>query len=109
MGCFSYIIGKCNGLTSCFPRLLLQGFKPVFPFLSLIIVEPMVSPDDDRPLAKLRAKLVDAAKRRVFEWQDRETAYLSLKSNPRTAKWDERVLRAFVVCTWVSVLGLGDY
>lgn len=79
-------------------RLLLQGIQPVFPFLSLIIVEPMVSPGSVHLLDELRSRLVEGAKRRSFEWPDGENAFLALKSNPRTAKWDERVLKAFVVC-----------
>ncbi|KXN88337.1 hypothetical protein AN958_07482 [Leucoagaricus sp. SymC.cos] len=76
--------------------LLLQGRLPLFPFLSLLIVEPMVSPGGGHHLDKLRAQLVEGAKRRTYEWSDRTEAYLSLKSNPRTARWDKRVLQAFV-------------
>ncbi|KAF9446804.1 hypothetical protein P691DRAFT_672782 [Macrolepiota fuliginosa MF-IS2] len=76
--------------------LLLQMLEPVFTFISLIIVEPMLSPGGERHLAKLRVQLVDGAKRRTREWPDRETAFSSFKSNPRTANWDESVLRAFV-------------
>lgn len=75
--------------------LLLQGLQPVFPFISFIIVEPMVSPGDGHDLDKLRARLVESAKRRAFEWPDRETAFLSLKEDRRTKRWDESVLRTF--------------
>lgn len=70
----------------------------VLPFSAFIIVEPMVSPGGDHHIAKLRAHLVDAAKRRRVEWPDRDTAFRLLKENARTAKWDDNVLRAFVVC-----------
>jgi hypothetical protein len=63
----------------------------------------MATPGNDRHLRKLRARLVEGAKRRVFEWPDRETAFRSLRSNSQTVKWDERVLKAFVVRVHANV------
>ncbi|EKM76093.1 hypothetical protein AGABI1DRAFT_131612 [Agaricus bisporus var. burnettii JB137-S8] len=76
--------------------LLLQGMKPDFPFISLIIVEPMVSPGGDQPLTELRKRLGRGAERRTSEWSDRETAHKSLVSHPQVAQWDVRVIKAFV-------------
>jgi len=61
-------------------------------------VEPIVSTGDGHDLDPLRAKLVQNAKRRIIEWPDREAALLYLKTRPGVMAWDERVLKAFVVC-----------
>lgn len=92
---FSYIIG----IFSCWhhTRLLLQRLQPIFPFLSLIIVEPMISAGDGHDLDQLRERLVKSAQDRKSEWTSREAALLFLKANPGTMKWDEQVLKAFVV------------
>jgi len=77
--------------------LLLQRLEPIYPFLSLIIVEPMISAGDGHDLDQLRKRLVKSAQDRKSEWTSREAALLFLKVNPGTMKWDEQVLKAFVV------------
>lgn len=76
--------------------LLLQRLEPIYPFLSLIIVEPMISAGDGHDLDQLRKRLVKSAQDRKSEWTSREAALLFLKVNPGTMKWDEQVLKAFV-------------
>jgi len=81
-----------------FGRLVLQRLQPNFPFLSLIIVEPVVSAEGGHDLAPLRTRLMQNAERRISEWPDREAVLLYLKTRPGMMAWDERVLKVFVVC-----------
>ncbi|KAF8994578.1 Alpha/beta hydrolase fold-1 [Cyathus striatus] len=74
--------------------ILLQRLKPLIPFHSIIIVEPLISPGGTN-LEDLRIRLVRAAKRRVGRWDTREEAGKELKVTSAT-KWDGRVLSAFV-------------
>ncbi|KAJ3573724.1 hypothetical protein NP233_g2240 [Leucocoprinus birnbaumii] len=76
--------------------LLLQALQPIFPFLSLIIVEPVVEPGDGHDLDALRQKLVGNAINRKSEWRSRDEAFLYLKEDSRTKRWDEKVMKAFV-------------
>jgi len=69
-----------------------------FPFLSLIIVEPMVSAGDGHDLDLLRTRLVQNATKRISEWPDREAALLYLKTRSGMMAWDERVSKVFVAC-----------
>ena len=81
-----------------FGRLVLQRLQPNFPFLSLIIVEPVVSAEGGHDLASLRTRIMQNAERKISEWPDREAALLYLKTRPGMMAWDERVLKVFVVC-----------
>jgi len=83
-------------------RLLLQHLKPIMPFSSIIIVEPMISPAGPQHLKKLRSMLVKGAYERRDVWPDLEQAMSALKKRDRTKGWDPRVLDLFVVCTFCS-------
>lgn len=75
--------------------LLLQQYEPRIPFLSLVIVEPMVSPDGPEHLDDLSRELVSRASRRRNVWNSREEArtYLLKKAGDQ---WDKRVVNLFV-------------
>ena len=61
----------------------------------------MISAGDGHDLDQLRERLVKSAQDRKSEWTSREAALLFLKANPGTMKWDEQVLKAFVVCYFI--------
>ncbi|KAG2014279.1 hypothetical protein CC2G_011112 [Coprinopsis cinerea AmutBmut pab1-1] len=66
-------------------------------FSSLILIEPMVSPEGIPHLRPLRDILVAAARKRPDTWltQDDLRRYLKGRKNA-SGKWDERVIDAFV-------------
>lgn len=70
---------------------------PALTFQSLIIVDPMLSPDGPEHLKKLRLMLIKGAYERRDVWPDRETALKALKKRDRTKQWDSRILDIFVV------------
>ncbi|KAF8164732.1 Alpha/beta hydrolase fold-1 [Crassisporium funariophilum] len=76
--------------------LNLQSIEPQLSFSSLVIIEPMVSAEGTHLLAKLRAALVQGANRRQDVWPSREAAFELMSKRSRTAKWDRRVIQAFV-------------
>ncbi|KAF6754126.1 Alpha/beta hydrolase fold-1 [Ephemerocybe angulata] len=84
--------------------LMIQTFRPAFPFSSLILVEPMVSSIGDMALQPLRDRLVEQARKRRDKWTSREEARIALhkKCGGRRwkgvtrGKWDERVINSFV-------------
>lgn len=71
--------------------------KPIIPFSSLIIVEPIISPAGPQYLSRLRSVLVKGAYERRDVWPDLEQAMGGLKRRDRTKKWDSRILDLFVV------------
>ncbi|KAJ7499893.1 Alpha/beta hydrolase fold-1 [Mycena latifolia] len=75
---------------------MLQALQPVFPFSSLVLIEPLLSPAGSHHLSKLRALLVKGAYERRDVWADREQAMAALKRRDRTKKWDPRILKIFV-------------
>lgn len=75
---------------------MLQAIEPVFPFTSLVLIEPLLSPAGSHHLSKLREILVKGAYERRDVWPDREQAMGTLKRRERTAKWDPRILKLFV-------------
>ncbi|KAJ7476851.1 Alpha/beta hydrolase fold-1 [Mycena galericulata] len=75
---------------------MLQALEPVFPFSSLILIEPLLSPAGSHHLRRLRELLVKGAYERRDVWPDRQLAMLALKSRERTKKWDPRILENFV-------------
>lgn len=79
------------------PRLLLQHLEPVFLFSSIVIVEPMLSPEGPQHLAALRSALVKGAYERRDVWADRSQAMAALRRRDRTKRWDPRVLDLYVV------------
>lgn len=82
---------------SLLTSLLLQHLNPKITFSSLIIIEPMVSPVGGDKLAPLRKRLVTSARRRRDTWPSRAEALMVLKKREGTKKWDEGVLKLFVV------------
>ncbi|KAF4600442.1 hypothetical protein EYR38_005070 [Pleurotus pulmonarius] len=77
----------------------LQGIEPRLPFSSIIIVEPMLSPDGRHHLERLRKALVKSAKERRHVWPDRECARQYLQERmklPGRQIWDPRVIDLFV-------------
>ncbi|KAJ7062796.1 Alpha/beta hydrolase fold-1 [Mycena amicta] len=75
---------------------LLQEIEPRFPFSSLILLEPLISPAGGHHLRKLRELLVKGAYERRDVWPDREVAMTALKKRDRTQGWDPRILEIFV-------------
>lgn len=81
-----------------------QTYRPRLPFLSLVMVEPMVSPGGNQPLEALRARLVLSAKNRRDSWPSRDAARLSLPGKEGIGRkkswrrvWDDRVVDVFIV------------
>ncbi|KAJ6546687.1 Alpha/beta hydrolase fold-1 [Mycena vulgaris] len=72
---------------------MLQALEPVFPFSSLVLIEPLLSPAGSHHLTPLRERLVKGAYERRDVWPDRAEAMVALKER---TKWDPRVLRIFV-------------
>ena len=86
-----------NVRLSFLTSLLLQHLNPKITFSSLIIIEPMVSPVGGDKLAPLRKNLITSARRRRVVWPSRAEALKVLKEREGTKKWDEDVLKLFVV------------
>jgi hypothetical protein len=63
----------------------------------MIIIEPMVNPAGGDKLAPLRKRLITSARTRRDAWPSRAEALMVLKKRKGTKKWDEGVLRLFVV------------
>lgn len=83
--------------------LMAQTYRPRLPFLSLVMVEPMVSPGGNQPLEALRARLVLSAKNRRDSWPSRDAARLSLPGKEGIGRkkswrrvWDDRVVDVFI-------------
>lgn len=75
-------------------RLILQSLRPQFNFVSLIIVEPMVSALGTPILDSLKQELITRARRRKNVWRSPEEARRSLVLK---SFWDPRVLDVFIV------------
>jgi hypothetical protein len=78
-------------------RLLAQEYEPQIPFISLVIVEPMVSPEGSGHVAKLRQKLIETAYLRHDVWRSKDEARTHLLETKRCRNWDVRVVDLFVV------------
>lgn len=76
--------------------VILQDLQPAFPFISLILVEPLLSPQGPEPLKPLQARLVQSAYERRDVWPSREDAMKYLSANKHIALWDLRVLALYV-------------
>ncbi|KAG1732029.1 Alpha/beta hydrolase fold-1 [Suillus paluster] len=74
---------------------ILQNLEPAIRFLSLILVEPMLSPTADA-VEPLRDMLIKNAYKRRDVWPSREFAYENLKSRKRCERWDPRVLDLYI-------------
>ncbi|KAJ7165670.1 Alpha/beta hydrolase fold-1 [Mycena crocata] len=75
---------------------MLQSMQPLYPFSSLVLIEPLLSPAGSHHLSKLRQILVKGAYERRDVWPDRQQAMAALKRRERTKKWDPRILQIFV-------------
>ncbi|KAG2064661.1 alpha/beta-hydrolase [Suillus decipiens] len=71
---------------------ILQNLEPAFKFSSIILVEPMLSPNA-KAVEPLRRILVKNAYERRDVWPSRECAYQELKPRRR---WDPRVLDLYI-------------
>ncbi|KAJ7661422.1 Alpha/beta hydrolase fold-1 [Mycena polygramma] len=89
------LVGIGHSLGGC-AITMLQAMEPVFPFSSLILIEPLLSPAGSHHLRRLREILVKGAYERRDVWPDRKQAMLALRRRDRTKKWDERILQNFV-------------
>ncbi|KZT20562.1 alpha/beta-hydrolase [Neolentinus lepideus HHB14362 ss-1] len=73
--------------------------KPAFDFRSVILIEPMLSPDGKQHLAELRERLVRGARTRRAFWQTKEQALAyyqrAMKRKDRGA-WHPNVVKLFV-------------
>ncbi|KAI0943283.1 hypothetical protein AcW1_002487 [Taiwanofungus camphoratus] len=78
--------------------LILAGtFTPKLSFKSLVLVEPMIFPQDPHGASsKLTGFLTQSAEKRRDIFPSREEALAWLQSRPGYKTWDSRVLRAFV-------------
>lgn len=77
-------------------RTVLQNLKPLIAFSSVILVEPMLSPNGALPLADLRQSLVKGACERKDVWSSKPHALKDLTSKARKAPWDRRALALYV-------------
>ncbi|KAH7930373.1 hypothetical protein BV22DRAFT_1109402 [Leucogyrophana mollusca] len=75
---------------------ILQNIQPRFHFSSVILVEPMLSPQGPEAVYPLRLGLVKGAYERRDVWDTKEDAYRYLKSRRRTERWDPRVLELYI-------------
>lgn len=83
---------------------MLQHIQPAFKFSTLIIIEPLVSPEGSHYLKDLRERLVARARKRREFWPNREVVEKEFtKPNRTPLTWEPRVLRAFIVC-FISLL-----
>ncbi|CAK5264130.1 unnamed protein product [Mycena citricolor] len=89
------LVGIGHSLGGC-TLTMLQAITPVFPFSSIILIEPLISPHGSHHLRKLREILVKGAYERRDVWPDRQQAMAALKRRDRTKKWDPRILENFV-------------
>ncbi|TFK53357.1 alpha/beta-hydrolase [Heliocybe sulcata] len=72
-------------------------------FCSVILVEPMLSPEGKQPLAQLRERLVRSARARVFFWPTREEALsfyrrgMERRAREQKARpWHPKVMKLYV-------------
>ncbi|KAF7291785.1 Abhydrolase domain-containing protein mpaH [Mycena chlorophos] len=89
------LVGIGHSLGGCAVTLL-QDIEPRFPFSSLILIEPLISPAGGQHLIKIRELLVKGAYERRDVWPTREKAMVALKTRDRTRNWDPRILENFV-------------
>ncbi|KAF5353677.1 hypothetical protein D9758_008643 [Tetrapyrgos nigripes] len=75
---------------------MLQTMTPRIPFISLVLVEPMLSPAGPKHLSGLRSLLIKGAYERRDVWSNRKAALEGLPRRDRTKKWDERVVQLFI-------------
>ena len=78
-------------------RASLQSITPALPFQSIILVEPMLSPNGPEVLETLRFNMVRGAYERRDVWSSREAAMKMMKEHGRASNWDPRVLEIYVV------------
>lgn len=76
--------------------VILQDLQPSFSFFSVILVEPLLSPQGLEPLRPLQVRLVQGAYERRDVWPSREDAAEYLEANKHIALWDRRVLELYV-------------
>lgn len=77
-------------------RTILQNLEPLISFSSVILVEPMLSPNGAPPLAELRKSLIKGACERKDVWPNRLHALNDLTAKAHKAPWDRRALVLYV-------------
>lgn len=76
---------------------MLQYMSSAVPFSSIILVEPLLSPEGAHHLKQLRSILIKGAYERRDVWPDLTTVMVSLKSRGnRTKKWDPRIQQLYI-------------
>lgn len=76
-------------------RVILQRLQPELKFSSIILVEPLLSPQGAEHLQQMRSKLIRGARERRDVWHSRDSARDHLREKAHT--WDSRVLDAYIV------------
>ncbi|KAF7967447.1 hypothetical protein HWV62_34323 [Athelia sp. TMB] len=74
---------------------ILQCLEPVIPFSSIILVEPMLSPEGAPVLAGLRKHLIRSACERRDVWSSKTDALKDMTSRARTSPWDRHALSLY--------------
>ncbi|KAI0768240.1 Alpha/beta hydrolase fold-1 [Trametes elegans] len=83
-------IGHSMGATVI---ILSQTYQPPLPYVSVILVDPMLIPPTASPV---RNMLLEGAEKRRDIWPSREAAYAQFSSRPTWKAWDPRLLKIYV-------------
>ncbi|KAI0634069.1 alpha/beta-hydrolase [Trametes polyzona] len=77
--------------------ILSQTYQPPLPYVSVILVDPMLIPPPTDPSApEPRNMLLEGAEKRRDIWPSRAEALAQFSSRPAWKAWDPRVLRLYV-------------
>lgn len=77
-------------------RTILQNVEPLIAFSSVILVEPMLSPNGAPPIADLRKSLIKGACERKDVWPSKSHALKDLTAKAHKAPWNRRALELYV-------------
>ncbi|TDL17663.1 alpha/beta-hydrolase [Rickenella mellea] len=75
---------------------ILQYLQPNIKFRSIILIEPMLSPNGPDHLLPLRKELIRGAYERRDVWPTRQSAFENLKRRKRTETWHPSILEVYV-------------
>ncbi|KAI9056283.1 alpha/beta-hydrolase [Trametes sanguinea] len=76
--------------------ILSQTYYPPLPYISTILVDPMLLPPfTESPAGGPRNLLLEGAEKRRDVWPSRAEAWAQFTSRPAWRAWDERVLRLY--------------
>ncbi|KAL7284566.1 hypothetical protein ACG7TL_001858 [Trametes sanguinea] len=77
--------------------ILSQTYHPTLPYISTILVDPMLlPPSSEPPTGGPRNGLLEGAEKRRDIWPSRAEAWAQFSSRPAWRAWDERVLKLYV-------------